>query len=49
MRLATALLEIAASILLGLACGVAIAIGLVANETARAWVGELLHLIRYGI
>jgi len=49
MRLARALVEIVATILLGLACGMAISVGLVANETARAWVGELLHLIRYGI
>lgn len=49
MKLARALVEIVATVLLGLVCGVAIAIGLVASETARAWVGELIQLIRYGI
>lgn len=49
MSLARALVEIAATILLGLLCGAAIAIGLIASETARAWIAELIHLIRYGI
>ena len=49
MSLARALVEIAATVLLGLACGAAIAIGLIANETACAWVGELIELIRYGV
>lgn len=49
MSLARAFAEIVATVLLGLLCGAAIAIGLIASETARAWVGSLIHLIRYGI
>ena len=41
-----ATLELIATVLLGLSLG---AVGMITCETAAAWVGELIHLIRYGI
>jgi hypothetical protein len=44
-----ATLELIATVLLGLILGSLFAAGMITSETAAAWVGELIHLIRYGI
>jgi hypothetical protein len=49
MSLRRASLELIATVILGLILGALIAAGLITSETAAAWVGEFIRLIREGI
>lgn len=49
MTLRRTVLEIVGTLLIGLILGSLLAAGLFTSETAAMWVGELIHLIRYGV